>query len=129
MTPSLGPWLISIISYTGEQAPLQARQMVGELRGKYKLHAYVFNHGAEERRQERERVNKQIEAQRAKLEATRKEFPDLPIGAMPIRVKRLAHAEEHCAVLVGGYRDEAAARAALDAIRALKPEQLERRLL
>jgi hypothetical protein len=125
VTPELGPWLVSITAYSGGRAPLQARQMVAELRGKYKLAAYVFTHGSDRRRQEQEWVKKRIEDQRAWLDKARQQYGEHEIQVLPIRVKRLLHVDEHCAVLVGGYRDEATARRALDEIRRLKPELIE----
>ena len=41
-----------------------ARQMVMELRNHYRLQAFVFNHGAEEKRKEDARVKAIIEKQR-----------------------------------------------------------------
>src|SRR5262245_51477124 len=56
ITPTQGPWVVYIDSYTGPEAPTLARQMAMELRSTYRLNAYVYNHGAEERRKEYERV-------------------------------------------------------------------------
>jgi len=86
--------------------------MVFELRSRYKLPAYVFNFGAEEKRQELERVKAIIEKQREGLKAK-----GLPVD-QPIRVRHM-RIDEHCGVLIGGYPTEEAAIKARDTIRRL----------
>ncbi len=51
-TPDLGPWMICVHSYSTPEAPEFSRQMAIELRGAYKLPAYVFTYGLEERKKE-----------------------------------------------------------------------------
>src|SRR5262249_54485898 len=113
VTPSQGPWMIYIESYTGPEAPIFARQMVTELRNTYKLHAYVHNHGAEERRKEYERVREIIKKQQDFIKES---------GAIatPIRVRHM-RIEEQCAVLVGGYKTDDEAKSALQRMRNLPP--------
>ncbi len=116
VTPELGPWMIYVYSYEGPEAPIMARQMVAELRGQYKLPAYVFNRGEEERRKEYERVCDVLRKQHDFFRQN-----NLPVGS-PFRVKHM-RVEEQCAVLVGGYRDDDAANRALKSIRRLdKPD-------
>jgi hypothetical protein len=103
-----------VTSYTGPDAPQMARQMVLELRNHYKLPAFVFNRGAEERRKEQERVRAVVEKQREFLKQN-----NLPLD-QPIRVRTM-RIEEQCAVLLGGYASDEAARKALDGIRKLTP--------
>lgn len=114
VTKELGTWLIMVQSYTTPEASIMARQMVQELRATYKLHAYTFNYGAEEKRKEYERVKKVIEDQRAFLLKN-----GLPLDDH-VRVRTI-HIEEQVGVLIGGYPTEEAARRALDGIRKLKP--------
>ena len=85
-----------------------ARQMVIELRSTYKLHAYVHNHGAEERRKEYERVREIVKKQQDFIKET---------GAIatPIRVRHM-RIEEQCAVLVGGYKTDDEAKRSLQQI-------------
>src|SRR5581483_2951543 len=128
VTADRGAWLISVIAYTGEQAPMQARQMVAELREKYKLPAFVFSKGAEERREAYGQARAQIEKQKEMLEKTRERFGDL-VEVQKIRVKMPRNLSEHWAVLVGGYPDEAAARRALESVRKLDATALNRSLL
>jgi len=109
-----GPWLISITSYTGPESAKMAWDMVQELRGTYRLPAYAYNYGAEERRKEYDRVKDMIEKQK---EFFRKS--NLPVD-QPVRI-RYIRIEEQCGVLVGGYHDETTARRALDELRKLKP--------
>ena len=112
VTPRTGPWMISIMCYTGSNAPFMARTMVGELRQNYRLPAYVCNYGADERRQEYERVRALVEAHKEYIRRN-----NLPPD-QPLRI-RFMRIEEQCGVLVGGYADEKVARRALDEIRKL----------
>lgn len=112
--PEVGPWVIYVHSYTESRdpnrpkAPDLAREMCLEIRSKYNLPAWIFNRGEEEKRKQREYV-----------ERVRKLTDQTP-GA---RI-RVHHIEEQCAVLIGGYKDMDAARAALDSIKKLKsPEK------
>ncbi len=111
--PKAGPWMISVMCYTGPNAPFMARAMVGELRQNYHLYAYVCNYGAEERRKEYERVKAIVEGHQDFLR--KNNLPD----DQKIRI-RYMRIEEQCGVLVGGYADEKQARRALDDIRKLK---------
>lgn len=114
VTDKQGPWMIFVNSYTGKEAAVMARQMVMELRNNYRLPAYVFNRGAEDRRKEDARVKAIIEKQRQFLAEK-----GLPLNT-PLRVKRL-QIEEQCAVLVGDYSSDDAARRSLNDMRRLKP--------
>jgi hypothetical protein len=114
VTPAQGRWLVCVASYAGPEAPQMARDLVIVLRGpKFKLPAYVFNYGAEERRKELERKKAQIEQQRQWLEKM-----GGPIGSKI--VVRGRHIDEQCAVLIAGFPDMDSARRALDQIRARK---------
>jgi hypothetical protein len=135
-TPQIGPWMISIQSYVTKEAPEWARQMANELRGTYRLQAYVFTYGVEERRREYDRVKVMLDQQRKALKerglelmyATRAqgagEAPtaiisnDLPL-AVAMRTLKVQHIPVQCAVLVGGYPNEDAAHRALLQIKKL----------
>jgi hypothetical protein len=116
VTPQAGNWFIIVGSFfTGEQSRQLAEGLVEEIRRDYKLPAYVFNKGAEEREKEKQRVAALVEQQRKFIQES---------GAQadtPIRVKKFQTVEDQYAVLVGGYKDMDAARKALDDIKKLKP--------
>lgn len=111
----VGEWMIYICDYSGPQAHTWARQMVAELRGAgYRLPAYTYNKGSDERQQERERLEKIKAAHRKLMRETGQSQP------LKIYHRRFLHVEDHVAVLIGGYRDMDTARKALDEIRKLK---------
>jgi hypothetical protein len=114
VTPAQGPWMICVTYYTGPDAPAMAVQLVQELRNNYKLPAYIFNYGAEERRKEMERVAQLVQKQREGL----KQMNLAPDATTKIRVRHM-RIEEQCGVLVGGYKEIEAAKRAVDAIRKL----------
>jgi len=121
VTTALGPWMVCVTCYVGSEAPAMAVQLVQELRGTYKLPAFLFNHGAEERRKEMERVMEIVRKQREYLKQM-----NAPLDATTkIRVPHM-HIEEQCAVLVGGYKDMEAAKRQLDAIKKLPPPDAKR---
>lgn len=117
VTPQAGNFLIMVMSYAGPEAPQRARHFVAVMRQTYRLNAYVFNYGAEEKRKEYERVQKirqeQIDALKAaKLDA------DVPIRVSTMKI------DEHTGVLVGGYKTFDEATEALKGIRKLNAEHL-----
>jgi hypothetical protein len=109
VTPDAGPWLICAASYSGPEAVALARQFVYQVRAKYNLPAYSFNHADEERKRQKEELDR-IQAQ----------YPDQGPGR-----RRTIRVEEQCAVLVGGYPDMDKARAALDGIRKLPAPEVK----
>jgi hypothetical protein len=114
VTPQAGPWMILAASYSGPPSRGQAEELASEIRSRYHLPAYIFNRTAEERAREQERVARLREERRKKLEAEGLSA-DTPIHIRTVRI------EDQYAVLVGGYKDDVAARKALDDIRKLKP--------
>lgn len=118
VTKDIGEWMICISSYSGPEAHAWARQLVAELRGpNYKLPAYVFTKGQEEKRREDERIRKIIES-RKKLEA----YANSTGGNVyqgPLRVKKYNSLSEQVAIVIGGYETMEAARKAMDDIRKL----------
>jgi hypothetical protein len=108
VTPAAGPWMICAASYMGPDAPELARQLVLEIRSRHNLPAYIFNHGDEERRKQRE-----------EHERLRQLYPGVPIR------RRIVRVPEQCAVLVGGYPDMESASQALPAIKKLPLPELK----
>lgn len=134
ITPDAGAWTICVNAffehieappgrdfYPGELEKLlansRARQLaiefVSVLRRDYKLPAYMFNRGDEERKKEEERVERERK-QREEL------FRQLG-GELPKKTyrKRLLHIQDQYIVLIGGYPDQDTARRDLDRIRKL----------
>lgn len=118
VTPEVGPWMVCAAYFTGPAAPDLARQMVLQIRGVHNLPAYVFNYADDERKK-----------QKAVLDAQVTPFaqPDPDGGIIiPIPHHRLqVRVEEQCAVMIGGYADDAAAHAALLSIKKLPPPELK----
>ena len=98
----MGPWLICAASYCGPEAPDLARQLVIQLRTRYKRDAYLFNRSEKERREQNEEFARQQQAN-----------PLLPKRRRTVRI------EEEVAVLIGGYPTIEAARQALDSVKKL----------
>ena len=121
VTPQAGPWMILVASYRGDDSRLKAEEMCQELRqcrelqGK-NISTYIFNRAAEEKRKESERV-----AACASSASSNSAQPGLPEDT-PIRIPG-TRIEDQYAVLVGGFKDDVAARKYLDDVRKLKPSQ------
>ncbi|MBV9123063.1 MAG: hypothetical protein JO112_06885 [Planctomycetes bacterium] len=116
VTPAQGPWMICVTSYMGAAAPKLAQNLCLELRRDYHLQAFIFNRGAEERRQQQEQFEKERQQQ---LQELRKMGY---VGDLPVR-HRTVRVEEQFAVLVGGYADMEVAHRALNDIKKLKAPQ------
>src|SRR4051794_36780330 len=56
VTAAAGPWMILVQSYQGEPSAQLAEELCSSLRRDYKIAAYVFNKGEEERQKERQRI-------------------------------------------------------------------------
>jgi hypothetical protein len=121
VTPAQGPWLICVNCYSGPESPPVAREMVMELRQRYKLPAFVFSKGDEERRAEFERIKKIVEDYH-KLCLEKNLTPD---PHMRVKTRRI---ESEYAVLVGNYPDADAARRDLERIRKLDFHSLDPKL-
>jgi hypothetical protein len=98
ITPEAGEWVICVASYTGPEAPELAFLMANYVRTKHNMPAFIFNHADEERRQQKEEIDK-LQAQ----------FPGMR--------RRTIRVEEQCAVLIGGFKDQDAAVSARDKVR------------
>jgi len=110
VTPEAGPWMISATCYVGPEAPNLAHELVLEIRSRFDLPAWVFNKGDDERKEY--------------IERWRKVQENLPVEArVPYRGPRI---REQCAVLIGGYKDMATARRALDHVKSLSPPSSNR---
>jgi hypothetical protein len=119
--PGSGPWMICIMWYEGPEAPVQAGKMARYLRSEYRLPAYVFTKGLEERRAEIQRIAEYVQKEQKRL-ADAHLPPETKIRVPLIRY------EIQCAVLVGGYKDMDAAnraRAQLKDLRPMDPEKIQ----
>lgn len=112
--PGLGQWMICLISYSGNESPAMARKMVVEMRSTYRLNAFIFNYGQEEKRREYERVRAEIDRQ---INVFKQNNVSLD---QPLRVPH-QRIEDQVAVLVGGYPTEEAAKRMLDKMKDFKP--------
>lgn len=114
VTPANGPWLICVTSYSGPMAEKFAHDLVLELRGRpsYKIPAFIFNRGKEERDKQQQELEQRRQQQRTFYEQLGVK-PDIPVRLRSVRI------EDQFAVLVGGYKDIEAARKALDAVKKL----------
>jgi hypothetical protein len=110
--PEMGQWMILITSYRGKDGPMRARKMVSELRSVYKLPAYVFNYGADEKRKEIERISKVVEKQKEWAKQNNLSL-DQPIRVSHVKI------EEYVGVLMAGYPTMEAAAKARDQLRKL----------
>jgi hypothetical protein len=115
VTPQVGPWMICVASYRGEDARIKSEEMCQELRA-MKVPAYLFNRAAEEQRNEAERVAALREQHKQQLKAA-----GLPEDTK-VRIKSV-RIEDQYAILVGGFKEDTAARKYLDEIRKLKPSE------
>jgi hypothetical protein len=120
--PECGPWMICVHTYTGPDAPKEARAMVMELRNnpQYRLYAYVFTKGIEERKAELKRIAKAKEDVYKQLASIPNLPPDTQISVPKISIPIIhSNLELQCAVLVGGYKDPDSAKQALNDLRKL----------
>src|SRR5262249_21508837 len=118
ISPESGAWLICVNSYQGEKAEQLAEELAALIRRDYRLQAFVFDRGAEDRQKEQERVQEQ---RRRQVEGLRNQGITEPVK---IHVKTVK-IENQFAVLVGPatgvYKDIETARKALDSFRKLPP--------
>ena len=107
VTEENGPWMIMVQSFSGDGAEDQARQLVYELRKRYKLPAYVH-------------------PMRFEFGETQGLGVDRYGGPVKMKYRRGPEARE-IAVLVGNYPavDDAEAQEALKRIKYMRPETLE----
>lgn len=112
VTPQVGPWMILVTSYRGDDARIKAEEMCQELRS-MKVPAYLFNRAEQEQRKEAERIAALREEHKKRLRAAGLD------DSMPIRIKTV-RIEDQYAVLVGGFKDDSAARAYLPEVRKIK---------
>lgn len=115
VTPEAGPWMILVQSYAGEPSAQLAEELCVSLRKDYKVAAYVFDRGEEQRQKERERIAEVKKKLREQAKAA-----GIPEGEKLPPVKTFNIEDQH-AVLIGGWKDQETARKALDEVRKLKP--------
>jgi hypothetical protein len=121
LTKEHGNWVIFLISYAGEKAPQMARKCVIEMRTnpKYKLNAFVFNYGAEEKRKEFDRVQRLKEKlKEEQKQALIKDGVQADI-VMPVRVRAMRIDEQTGVLIAGGFKTFERAKEALNSIRNL----------
>jgi hypothetical protein len=112
VTPELGPWMVCVAYFTGPAAPDLARQLVLQIRTQHNTRAYVFNYADEERKKQKEAIERQQPALPFDGPADGSDYVvPVPHHHAIVRV------EEQCAVMVGGFPDENAAHTALLAVR------------
>jgi hypothetical protein len=102
LTADAGAWLICAAHYSGPDGFGLAKQVADILRDRHRMPVFILNRGAEERRKQDE-----------EWEALKRQYPGVPLR------RRMVEIEDQFAVLVGGYKDFAAATAALPRVRAL----------
>jgi hypothetical protein len=108
VSPEAGKWMICAASYTGPDAAELAEQHAQEIRRRDKLPAYTFSWSNAERKRLKEELDRLQEMN-----------PNRPVRRRTIRV------EEQWAVLIGGWPDMDAARAALDKVKKLPAHDLK----
>ncbi|MFQ3652180.1 MAG: hypothetical protein SNJ75_17825, partial [Gemmataceae bacterium] len=108
ITPAAGHWVICAAHFPGSDGFDWAVQTANELRTKYRYQAYIFDRGAELRRQQDEEWE---------------EYKKRMHGA-PVR-RRIVRIEDEYAVLIGGFKDFEAATAGLAKVRALPMPKLK----
>jgi hypothetical protein len=92
LTPEAGQWFVCATCFVGPDAPVLAKEMVYEIRSRFKVPAYVFDKGADERKKEQERLRKIHE-----------EYGDNSVRLRTVRIP------DECAVMVGGFKDQESA--------------------
>ncbi len=112
LTADAGAWLICATTYVGPDGANLAQQVALELRNKHGLMAYIFNRGDEERAQQ----------EREYQERLRRLREQSPGATLPRKFYRV---QDQYAVLVGGFKDFAAAGAYLPALKKLPPPALK----
>jgi len=131
-----GRWMICVKSYSGPVAKSLAEELAKEIRETYRVPAYLFEKGADERKKQEEFVARERERQRAQQQAfltemdrLRKESAERGIEFMEsaprLRVPRYQTIDEQWAVLVGGWKDMETTRKELDKIRTWQPPKNE----
>lgn len=99
VTAKAGPWMVLAHSYKGRHAQYLADQLVGQLRGKYRLPAYTVN----------------LELIKARWQGNNQEW--VRLSQRGYQVKRTRQFEEW-GIVIGGYKDEKDAKKALAYLRA-----------
>jgi len=120
ITPEAGAFAIFVMAYSGSDAPTLARNLVLELRERYKIpNSYVFNFGAKEKQEEFERVQK---IRKEQMDALQKAGlrTDLPIHVPTVRI------DEQTGVLIGGFKSYDDAHRGLLMVRKLEPPDPKR---
>jgi hypothetical protein len=115
ITPEVGAWTICAASFSGETSIKMACDLVTELRNQYRLKAYLFNRGDQERRQQAQEIEQKRKLQALYLRNAGLDPTDIHL---PVRRHRII---DQYVVLIGGYSDMRSARHELDRIKKLQP--------
>jgi hypothetical protein len=135
--PESGAWMICVKSYAKTTDPRSdpkaaAEELAREIRETYRVPAYLFEKGSEQRRKQEETIAREKARQIAEqAEFTKKmdeirrdretkgmDFLDTPLK---VRVPKYNTLDEQWAVLIGGWKDMDAARKQLDTVRTWQP--------
>jgi hypothetical protein len=103
VTEGAGPWMVLVATYTGPDRASLAKQMAYKIRADFNMPAYVYVYVDEERRRQREELDRANElAERMMRES----------GAIPTSLpRRTIRVNEQYGVLIGGWADPDAANA------------------
>jgi hypothetical protein len=109
LTREVGPWLICAANYQGPDGAELARQVCVYLRENptQRMAAYIFNRGAEERKQQEQEWQRQQQMQ-----------PNVPLRHRRVRIP------DSFAVLVGGFASFESASDFLPKVKSLTPPEL-----
>jgi hypothetical protein len=108
LTPTAGPWLICAATYQGPDGFDLALQVAQQLRQEHRMTTYIYNRGDEERK-----------AQQQEWEALKKRYPGVPLR------KRTYRVVDQYAVMVGDFKDLAAASSYLSRVKKLPLPKLK----
>lgn len=114
ITPPVGPWAICTASFTGDVSAKMAENLVTELRGQYRLRAYLYNRSAEQRHEQEEEIRQKRQLQEQYLRNAGLNPTDVHLTVRKSRI------EDQYVVLIGGYADMEAARRDLNKIKKLQ---------
>ncbi len=115
VTPQAGAWLICVTSFSGPDAKELTEGLIEEIRTRHGMAAYSYCRSAEERRKEKERIDR-FKQQQAEWIKQAGLPPDTKL-----RAPSTYRIRDEYAILVGGYKDDEAATKASKQVRKLPP--------
>jgi hypothetical protein len=134
--PEHGQWMICVKSYAGPQARQLAEELAKEIRQTYRVPAYLFEKGSDEKKRQEAFIAQERARQEAELEkfmeVARKQREEAALKGMEfmepkpkLRIPKYQAIDEQWAVLIGGWKDMDTARKELDKVRAWQPPKNE----